>query len=118
MPRVTLSPARRRRHKRVLKAASGYWGARSRLYRFAKQAVTRSLAYAYRDRRDRKREFRALWITRVNAACRQRGIPYNRFIHALAKASVALNRKILSEIAIADSLGFDRLVALARNTTA
>ncbi len=114
MPRVTLSPTRRRRHKRILKAASGYWGARSRLYRFAKQAVTRSLAYAYRDRRDRKREFRALWIVRVNAACRQRGLAYNRFINGLAKAGVALNRKMLSEIAIADAPGFDRLVALAR----
>ncbi|HUT34813.1 MAG TPA: 50S ribosomal protein L20 [Planctomycetota bacterium] len=114
MPRVTRSPARRRRHKRILKAASGYWGARSRLYRFAKQAVTRSLAYAYRDRRDRKREFRALWIVRVNAACRQRGIAYNRFIHGLAKAGVAVNRKMLAEIAIADAVGFDRLVAVAR----
>ncbi|MBM4037428.1 MAG: 50S ribosomal protein L20 [Planctomycetes bacterium] len=114
MPRVTLSPRRRRRHKRILKAASGYWGGRSRLYRFAKAAVTRSLAYAYRDRRDRKREFRALWIVRLNAACRQRGLAYNHFIHGLAKAGVALNRKMLSEIAIADAPGFDRLVALAR----
>lgn len=114
MPRATRSPARRRRHKRFLKAASGYWGARSRLYRIAKQAVTRSLVYAYRDRRTRKRDFRALWITRVNAACRQRGISYNRFIHALGKAGVALNRKMLAEIAIADPAGFDRLVALAR----
>ncbi len=116
MPRVTLSPARRRRHKRIIKAASGYWGARSRLLRFAKQAVTRSLNYAYRDRRDRKREFRGLWITRVNAACRQRGMAYNRFIHALGKAGVALNRKMLAEIAIADPQGFDRLMELARGT--
>jgi len=114
MPRATLSPARRRRHKRFLKAASGYWGNRSRLYRFAKQAVTRSLVYAYRDRRDRKRQFRALWITRVNAACRARGIAYNRFIHGLATKGVALNRKMLAEVAIADPAGFDRLVALAR----
>ena len=114
MPRVTLSPTRRRRHKRILKAASGYWGSRSRLYRFAKQAVTRSLNYAFRDRRVRKREFRALWIVRVNAACHQRGLPYNRLIHGLAKANVAINRKMLAEIAIADPAGFDRLVALAR----
>ncbi len=116
MPRATRSPARRRKHKRILKAASGYWGARSRLYRFAKQAVTRSLVYAYRDRRDRKREFRGLWLTRVNAACRQRGIAYSRFIHALSKVGVALNRKMLSEIAIADPAGFDQLVALARGS--
>jgi len=114
MPRATLSPARRRRHKRILKAASGYWGNRSRLPRFAKQAVTRSLNYAYRDRRVRKREFRALWITRVNAACRERGVVYNRFIHGLAKAGVAVNRKMLAEIAIADAAAFDRLVAMAR----
>lgn len=114
MPRVTLSPARRRRNRRIIKAASGYWGARSRLLRFAKQAVTRSLNYAYRDRRQRKRDFRSLWITRINAACRQRGMPYNRFIQALAKAGVALNRKMLAEIAVADPQGFDRIVALAR----
>ncbi|MBM4030197.1 MAG: 50S ribosomal protein L20 [Planctomycetes bacterium] len=117
MPRVTRSPARRRRHKRIIKAASGYWGNRSRLWRFAKQAITRSLAYAYRDRRARKREFRALWITRLNAACRLRGMPYNRFIHGLTKAGVALDRKSLSEIAIADPQGFDRLVAVARGTS-
>jgi len=118
MPRATRSPARRRRHKRILKAARGYWGARSRLYRIAKQAVTRSLAYAYRDRRERKRRMRALWITRVSAACRQRGMAYNRFIHGLAKANVALNRKMLAEIAIADPAGFDHLVALARQGSA
>jgi large subunit ribosomal protein L20 len=114
MPRVTLSPTRRRKHKRVLKAASGYWGARSRLYRFAKQAITRSLNYAFRDRRVRKREFRSLWIIRVKAACNERGLPYNRLIHGLAKANVTINRKMLAEIAIADPAGFDRLVALAR----
>ncbi len=116
MPRATRSPARRRKHKRILKAASGYWGARSRTYRLAKQAVTRSLAYAYRDRRDRKRQFRSLWLTRINAACRQRGVSYSRFIHALSRAGVALNRKMLAEIAVADAAGFDQLVALARGS--
>jgi len=113
MPRVTLSPSRRRRHKRVLRAAKGYRGARSRLYRTAKEAVMRANAYAYRDRRNRKREFRALWITRIGAACRQRGTPYNRFMHALKVAGVGLNRKMLAEIAVVDPKGFDRLAELA-----
>jgi large subunit ribosomal protein L20 len=114
MPRATRSPARKRKHKKVLKAAKGYWGARSRLYRTAKEAVMRANAYAYRDRRNRKREFRALWITRVGAACRERGLSYSVFMHGLSKAGVALNRKMLSEIAIADPAGFDALVALAK----
>ena len=115
MPRTNMSPARKRKHKRVLKAAKGYWGARSRLYRTAKEAVMRANAYAYRDRRVRKREFRALWITRVSAACRARGISYSVFMNRLAKAEIALNRKMLSEIAIADPAGFDALVALAQS---
>jgi len=114
MPRVTLSPSRRRRHKRILKAASGYWGGHSRLYRLAKEAVRRAQAYAYRDRRARKREFRALWITRIGAACRERGIAYSGFIHGLSQAGVKLNRKMLAEIAVADPQGFDRLIAVAR----
>ncbi|NQT51052.1 50S ribosomal protein L20 [bacterium] len=114
MPRVTRSPARRRRHKRVLKAARGYFGGRSRLYRVAKDAILKANAYAYRDRRTRKRNFRALWITRVSAACRQRGISYSVFMHGLAQAGIALNRKMLAEIAIADPGGFDKLVATAQ----
>lgn len=114
MPRTTKSPARRRRHKRVLKQAKGYYGARSRLYRTAKEAVLRANAYAYRDRRNRKRDFRRLWITRIGAACRQRGLSYSRFIHALGQAGIRLNRKMLAEIAVADPNGFDRIVAQAR----
>lgn len=116
MPRVTIAPARKRRHKRVLKAARGYYGGRSRLYRTAKEAVLRANAYAYRDRRNRKRTFRALWITRIGAACRQgdRAISYSSFIHGLARAGVTLNRKMLAEIAIHDPNGFDRLVRLAK----
>ena len=114
MPRVTLSPARRRRHKRILRQAKGYRGGRSRLYRTAKEAVMRARAYAYRDRRTRKREFRALWITRIGAACRMRDISYNQFIHGLQKANVQLNRKMLAEIAFSDPEAFDRLVAIAR----
>lgn len=118
MPRVTLSPTRRKRHKRILRQAKGYRGGRSRLYRTAREAVMRARAYAYRDRRARKRQFRALWITRIGAACRMRNISYNAFIHGLAKASVQLNRKMLAEMAVADPQGFDRLVAIARGQDA
>jgi large subunit ribosomal protein L20 len=116
MPRVTSAPARKRRHKRVLKAARGYFGGRSRLYRTAKEAILRANAYAYRDRRNRKREFRALWITRIGAACRLdgRNISYSAFMHGLAQAGVALNRKMLAEIAVHDPEGFDQLVAVAK----
>ncbi len=118
MPRVTLSPTRRKRHKRILREAKGYRGGRSRLYRTAKEAVMRARAYAYRDRRARKREFRALWITRIGAACRMRGISYNAFIHGLQQASVQLNRKMLAEIAVSDPEAFDRLVEVARGRQA
>ena len=118
MPRVTRSPSRRRKHKRVLKAAKGYYGGRSRLYRTAKEAVMRANAYAYRDRRTRKREFRALWITRIGAACRQGGTSYSRFIHGLGQAGVELNRKMLAEIAVADPKGFDRILQVAQGESA
>ena len=114
MARVTRAPARRRRHRRTLKAARGYYGGRSRLYRTAKEAVLRANAFAYRDRRTRKRDFRRLWITRVGAACRQRGLSYSRFIHGLGQAGITLNRKMLAEIAVADPGGFDRIVDLAK----
>ena len=117
MPRVTTSPARKRKHKRVLRAAKGYYGARSRLYRTAKEAVLRAHAFAYRDRRTRKRNFRALWITRIGAACRERGTAYNQFIHGLASAGIALNRKMLAEIAVADPKGFDHVLELAQAAT-
>lgn len=115
MARVRPGPATRRRHKKILKAAKGYYGARSKLFRTAKQAVIRSGQYAYRDRRQRKREFRSLWITRISAACASRGTRYSRFIAGLRQASVALNRKMLSEIAIHDPEAFDKLVELARD---
>jgi large subunit ribosomal protein L20 len=113
MPRVRIGAARRRKHKRVLKAARGYVGAVSRRYRLAKQKLYKSGVYATRDRQVRKREFRALWITRLTAACRARGILYSRFIHALAQAKIALNRKMLSEIAIADPAAFDAILKQA-----
>lgn len=114
MPRVRAGHATRRRHKRILRAAKGYRGTRSKLFRVAKQAVIRAGRYAYRDRRAKKRQFRALWITRVTAACDARGISYSHFIGGLKRADVFLNRKMLSEVAIADPAGFDVLVDLAR----
>ena len=115
MPRVRPGAATRRRHRRVLRAARGYRGTRSKLFRVAKQAVIKAGQYATRDRRNRKRDFRALWIIRVSAACEARGISYSRFMGAIKKAGVFLNRKMLSEIAIADPPAFDRLVELAKS---
>jgi len=114
MVRATKGPARKRAHKRILKQAKGYWGARSRLYRQAKQAVTRAQAMAFRGRRERKRQFRRLWITRISAACGERDMQYSRFIAGLRRASVSLDRKQLSELAISSPEVFDELVALAR----
>jgi large subunit ribosomal protein L20 len=113
MPRVRKGVARAKKKRRLLKAAKGYRGGRSKLYRTAINAVTRAGQYAYRDRRNRKRSFRSLWITRITAACRERGIRYSQFICGLKQANVDLNRKMLSEIAIADPAGFDKLVDLA-----
>ncbi|MBK9119677.1 MAG: 50S ribosomal protein L20 [Phycisphaerales bacterium] len=114
MPRVRPGSATRQRRKRVLKRAKGFWGSRSKLFRVAKQYVTKAGQYAFRDRRARKREFRALWIIRVTAACEARGISYSKFMGGLKRASVALNRKMLSEVAIADAHAFDRLVDIAK----
>ena len=116
MPRVRPGPATRRRHKKILRAAKGARGTRSTLFRSAKQTIMRAGAYAFRDRRARKREFRGLWIIRVSAACQARGISFSRFINGLKKANVALNRKMLSEVAIADATGFDKLVELAKSS--
>ncbi|MBK8914716.1 MAG: 50S ribosomal protein L20 [Phycisphaerales bacterium] len=114
MPRVRPGAATRHRRKRILKDARGYWGSRSKLFRIAKQFVMKAGCYAFRDRRAKKRNFRSLWVTRITAACRMRGVAYSDFIGALRKSMVALNRKMLSEIAIADPAAFDALVALAR----
>lgn len=113
MPRATNAPARLRRRKRILKAAKGYYGARSKRLRTASDAVDRALASAFKDRKRKKREFRRLWITRINAACRMRDISYSRFMNGLKKASVEVNRKMLSEIAICDAEAFDELVQAA-----
>ena len=114
MPRVRYGAARHRRKIRELRAAKGYRGGRSKLYRTALDAVTRSGAYAYRDRRNRKRDFRSLWVTRLTAACRARGMRYSRFIFGLKAASVIVNRKMLSEVAIHDPQAFDAVVEIAR----
>lgn len=114
MPRVKPGHATRRRRNRVLRDASGFRGTRSKLFRVAKQNVMRAGAYATRDRRVRKRDFRSLWIVRVSAACEARGVSYSQFMGGLKKAGVFLNRKMLSEIAIADAAAFDKIVELAR----
>ena len=114
MPRTKSGAARHRRKVRLFRAARGYRGGRSKLYRTAKEAVVRAGANAYRHRRTRKRDFRALWITRLTAACRSRGIAYSRFIFGLQTAGIAMNRKMLSEIAIHDPQGFDAIVEIAK----
>jgi large subunit ribosomal protein L20 len=108
--RVLLGKARRRSKKRLFKEAKGNRGGRSKLLRTVKETVVRSRAFAYRDRRTRKREFRALWITRITAACRQRGISYSAFIHGLKGAEITLDRKALSELAIHEPAVFDEIV--------
>ena len=113
MPRARKGAARRQSKVRLFKQTRGYRGARGKQLRRAKESVTRAGAFAYRDRRNRKRDFRRLWITRITAACRQRGGRYSRFMAGLKAAQIGLNRKMLSEIAIHDPAGFDALVEAA-----
>ncbi len=113
MPRVRIGSARRRKHKRLTRAARGYFGTKHRHPQQAKVAITRAGVYAWRDRRARKRDYRALWITRITAACRMRGSRYSMFMNGLKNAGILLNRKMLSEIAITDPATFDRLVETA-----
>ncbi len=110
MARVKGAVTTRNRRKKVLKLAKGYWGAKSKHFKMAKQAVMKSGNYAYIGRRQKKRDFRKLWITRISAACRMNGINYSTFMNGLKKSGINLNRKMLSEIAIADSEGFSKLV--------
>ncbi len=114
MPRATHAPASKRRHKKILKQADGYWGRRRNTYKIARETVERGLAFAYRDRRQRKRNFRRLWITRINAASREHGLSYSQFIYGLNKAQVALDRKVLADLAVNDSDAFAKLTALAK----
>lgn len=114
MPRAKGGFKTRRRRKKILKMTKGYYGAKSRLYRVATEAVDRALRYAYRDRRAKKREFRSLWIIRINAAVRALGMTYGQFMKGLLNAKINLNRKVLSDMAIRDSKAFSELVEIAR----
>lgn len=114
MPRVKRGVTARARHKKVLKQAKGYYGARSRTIRIAKQAVTKAGQYAYRDRRQKKRQFRQLWIARINAAARMNGLSYSRMIDGLKKAAIEVDRKVLADIAVHDSVGFAALAEKAK----
>ena len=110
MPRANSSVPRHRRHRKLIKQAKGYFGTRKSNYRTAKDAVQKGLQYAYRDRRNKKRTFRALWIARINAAVRQHGMSYSKFINGLKNANIELNRKSLAHMAVHDSEGFAKLV--------
>src|SRR6056300_1794392 len=118
MARVKSGVTAKARHKKVLGKAKGYYGARSKLFKTAKQAVIKAGQYAYRDRRQRKRQFRQLWIARINAASRQNGLSYSRFINGLKKASVEIDRKILADIAVHDKAAFTALVNAAKGALA
>jgi large subunit ribosomal protein L20 len=113
MPRIKRGTVAHKRHKKVLSRAKGYWGARSRLFKTANEAVMHALQYAYRDRRTRKRDFRKLWIARINAGARQNGMTYSRFIEGLTKARVEIDRKILADMAVNDQAAFAALVQRA-----
>ena len=114
MPRVKRGVQARRRHKKILKQAKGYYGARSRVFRVAKQAVIKAGQYAYRDRRQRKRQFRALWIARINAAARINGVSYSRFIAGLKKANIEIDRKVLADLAVYEQAAFTAVVEKAK----
>ena len=115
MPRVSHVVASLKRKKRIFKRAKGFWGGRSKLYRSAIETLHRGLAFSYRDRRDRKGDFRQLWIVRINAACVENGISYSRFIDGLKKAAVAVDRKILADLAVNDKHTFTELVKIAKD---
>ena len=115
MPRVKNGPATLKRRKKVLKKAKGYFGNKSRLFRYAKDAVERAGKYAYRDRRKKKTEFRQLWIVRINAICRENGINYSRFMHVLKAVGIEMDRKHLSELAIHDEAAFLQLIEKAKD---
>ncbi|HEX8919806.1 MAG TPA: 50S ribosomal protein L20 [Chloroflexota bacterium] len=111
MPRVKGGPESHRRHKKVLKLAKGHRGARSTHFRSANESVIKALAYAYRDRRTRKRDFRSLWIVRINAAARQHGLTYSQFMHLLKESNVGLDRKMLADLAVREPAVFERIVS-------
>jgi large subunit ribosomal protein L20 len=115
MSRVKGALRTRARHKKILKLAKGYFGGKSKLFRIANQAVMKSLSYAYRDRKAKKRDFRQLWISRINAAARINGISYSKLMHCLKKAGINLNRKVLADMAVNDEQAFAQLVESVRN---
>ena len=115
MPRVTKSISAKAKHKKVLKAAKGYYGARSRLYKTAKQSNIKSLQYAFRDRKNKKRSFRSLWIARISAGSRELGISYSNLINSMMKKNIILNRKILSDLAISDNPTFKKVIEKSIN---
>lgn len=115
MSRVKGALRRRARHKKILKLSKGYFGGKSKLFRIANQAVMKSLSYAYRDRKAKKRDFRQLWISRINAAARMNGMSYSRFMNGLKKADINLNRKVLADMAINDADAFAKLVESVKN---
>ncbi len=114
MPRTKRGTVARKRRKKILKLAKGYYGAKSKLFKMANQQVMRSMQYAYRDRKQRKRDFRKLWIARINAAARADGMSYSRFINGLKKAEVQINRKVLADLAVNDKAAFSELVEVAK----
>jgi len=114
MPRVKRSVAARKKRRKVLGQAKGYWGLKSRSYRYAKEQVEHSLVYAYRDRKNKKRTFRRLWITRINAAARAEGLSYNQFVHGCNKAGIALDRKVLADLAVSDPAAFGKIAERAK----
>lgn len=114
MPRVKRGVIARARHKKVLKAAKGYRGRRKNVYRVAKQAVMKAGQYAYRDRRQKKRQFRTLWIARINAAAREHGMPYSVFMNGLKKAAIEIDRKVLADLAVFDKVAFTQIVGQAK----
>jgi len=118
MPRVKRGVQAHARHKKVLEEAKGYYGARRKVYRVAKQAVIKAGQYAYRDRRQRKRQFRALWIVRINAAARENGLSYSRFISGLSKAEIEIDRKVLADLAVFDKAAFSALAEQAKASLA
>lgn len=118
MARVKSGTTTAARHKKVLKSARGYYGGKNRLFKTAKESVMRAGQFAYRDRRNKKREFRRLWIARINAAARQNGLTYSTFINGLAKTGVEIDRKILSELAVADAAAFAKLAETAKGALA
>lgn len=115
MSRVKGALRTRARHKKILKLSKGYFGGKSKLFRIANQAVMKSLSYAYRDRKAKKRDFRQLWISRINAAARMNGMSYSRFMNGLKKADINLNRKVLADMAINDAEAFAKLVESVKN---